>query len=273
MSELSVFTFDDHKEYLRNLYASKKASRQQITLSAFSIQLGFGTGNYFGLVVDGKRNLSLENIHKICSNLHFTFDEAEYFENLVHLNQTSSEEGRRRYRLRLSRIKKLQPAQVVKFSSKHLVGQWQALAILVGLDRVPVADALKKMTTLFPFEKTFIEATLQQFLREGILTEHEGLYHMNGSHQIFHDIHSSSRRHKEFLSAQLALSKNMLDKNYEKGARFYSHTFSIAKKDFEFYEERVRTLLSEFAHRSDQTAPDEVAQLSVQLFRMNTGTL
>ena len=78
---------------------------------------------------------------------------------------------------------------------------------------------------------------------------------------------------KKFGSEALALSQRMLEQSYEKGAKFYSQTLTIAVDDFAYYEDCLRTLMSEMTARSDGSKAEEIVQLNMQLFRINPDSL
>jgi uncharacterized protein (TIGR02147 family) len=267
--EQSVYSFEDYRKYLRSVYEARKTTNASLSLGSFSSFLGFKSANYFGLVVSGKRNLTVESIHKIASALHLTYEETERFEVMVLLSQATSGEERRFYKKRLDQLvaKKLAPA--ARFSPRQLVTSWQPLAILVGADRVSADQVVEKLVGSLPLPEAMIRQTLTQLLEAGLLELKGETYQLSSSHQLFHDVKSSSARHKAFLKSQLELSSRMLEKAYGEEAKFYSHTFSISKRDLKSYDEMIRSLLSEITKRSDQTEPDDVAQLNVQLFKID----
>jgi hypothetical protein len=123
---------------------------------------------------------------------------------------------------------------------------------------------------LVPKGRRFAEKVIQEFLKSGLLKMEQGCYVLNHSHQIAHDPKSVQIQQKKYLASQIRLSARALEHQYERGAKFYSHTFSIEEKDFHFYHDRIRTLLSEVTTRSDATPCERVVQLNVQLFKADS---
>ena len=93
---------------------------------------------------------------------------------------------------------------------------------------------------------------------------------LDSSHQIFFDMKSASLKHKKYLKEQIQISARMIDQSYEKSGKFFAHTFTIQDDDLNYYYEKIRSLLAELAARSDNTAPDKVMQLSIQLFNIDS---
>jgi uncharacterized protein (TIGR02147 family) len=268
MPEVSVYAYSDHRKFLQSTFESKRKDQPNLSLGRFSTLIGFSSANYAGLVIEGKRNLTQETIHRIAKALGMSFEETEWFEAITLLKQSSSEEETRHYRQRLAKLKTLLPLSSARFSPKQLVTHWHYPVILMAVERASRQEAIARVTKILPLSESQIGKIIDQLIEGELLIEDGSTYRLNHSHQVFHDLKSSSVKHKQFLKEQLRLSAFALERCYEKGAKFYSHTFSLSKSDFAVCENRLRALLSEFTALSDASDPDEVAQLNIQLFRI-----
>ena len=102
---VDIFSFTDYRKYLRTVYADFKKNKRYFSYRYFSELAGFGGKNYLQMVMDGKRNLSLDSINKFCHGLHLSKREAAYFETMVLFNQTKSEEEKDRYFAQLIQLR------------------------------------------------------------------------------------------------------------------------------------------------------------------------
>jgi uncharacterized protein (TIGR02147 family) len=266
MAELSIYSFDDHKKFLMSVFVSRKKDQPRLSLGTFSKLIGFGSGNYARMIFDGKRNLTIEHVHGVACALSLSFEETEYFEALVFLRQACSEPEKRYYRRRLNELRRDKPNSTAKFTSRVLPGDWHFPFVLLAADRAPFGSAIDRIVGLLPIDSETAKTMPQKMIDSALLIKGKEFFQLNHSHQIFHDVKSTGNRHKEFLRKQLDLSRRVLERRYEKGARFYSHSFTIARSDFGYYEDRLRSMLSEFTARSDKSSPDEIVQLNMQLF-------
>ena len=266
MQELPALFFNHYRDFLKSCFESRKRAQPSLTLGAFSQFLGFGTANYLGLVMNGKRNLTTEQIHRISQALKLTFDETLYFEALVLNDQSRSNLEKKYYSRRLQECRRAKSKSIVKLPAKLLLEEWYFPVVALLADGAKIDQAIERMQKALPFSKNVIEALLEKLIKSEILVFDDSICRLNHRHQVFHDTQSRSARHKAFLRSQLKISSRMLEKNYERGARFYAHTFTIATDDLPYYEDRIRSLISEFTERSDQSSVDEVVQLNAQLF-------
>ncbi len=269
MTEVSIFTYGNYRDFLQKAFQTRKASRSSYTLGKFSIELGFNTSNYAGLVIDGKRNLTVENIHRVIQALQLTNDEADFFEALVLLDQVETSGAKNHYRNRLTKIKKLNPKSSARLPLKKMLTDIHFPAVILLLEGARPEEAVAKIICELPVLKEKAEAILKAVLEQGLLVLNKGVYQLNHSHQIFHDVRSRSLQHKSYLKNQLALSDKMLDRCYEKGAKFYAHTFTIPKGQILECENRLRELMADLTLLSEEDfGCQNVMQLNMQFFAL-----
>lgn len=99
-----VFDHSDYREYLKKALEFKRSKNPSYSESAFLKQAGFGPNSrgYFGLIVNGKRNLSSKSILGFGQALKLNDKEMSYFENLVHYNQADNDKDKAYYFGRVS---------------------------------------------------------------------------------------------------------------------------------------------------------------------------
>jgi uncharacterized protein (TIGR02147 family) len=102
---ISVFEYQQYREYLRDYYLFQKMKKSGFTYSRFSKQAGIRSPNYLKVIIDGKKNLTSENIVRFAKALGLTELESDYFEALVQFNQAKSAMQRDFFNERLQRVK------------------------------------------------------------------------------------------------------------------------------------------------------------------------
>ncbi|HEY5958371.1 MAG TPA: TIGR02147 family protein, partial [Polyangiaceae bacterium] len=93
---VSVFDYLDYRAYLRDNYAERKANEYGFSHRAFSKRAGLRSTNYLKLVMDGERNLTPEMAHQFAAGCGLVKAAAEYFCELVAMNQADSAAERNR---------------------------------------------------------------------------------------------------------------------------------------------------------------------------------
>src|SRR3954469_6473209 len=89
-----VFEYSNYRSFLRDLYEFEKAAHRKFSFRYFSKQAGFSSPNFLKLVIEGKRNLSIESIARFAKALKLNKEEATFFRALVLFNQASTTEER-----------------------------------------------------------------------------------------------------------------------------------------------------------------------------------
>ena len=88
----NTYTYLDYRRYLKDLYKKLKETTNHFSFRYFAKAAGLKAPNYLKLVMDGERNLSQDGIRKFCKGLKLNKGEQEFFENLVHMNQSKTDE-------------------------------------------------------------------------------------------------------------------------------------------------------------------------------------
>lgn len=117
-----IYTYDDYRRYIQDWVTAKSAAGV-FSLRWFSRRAGFHSHNLLQLVVNGKRNLTRESGRKFSIGLGHTDREAEYFADLIGMNQAKTHEERVYYYERLVRhperrkVRPMEQAQLAFFQN------------------------------------------------------------------------------------------------------------------------------------------------------------
>lgn len=93
----TIYHYTDYRRYLKDRYQEAKAGNPAFSFRYFSQHAGFSSPNFLKLVMDGKRNLSSDSIHKFAGAFKMSAREQRFFELLVLYNQATEPRQRQHY--------------------------------------------------------------------------------------------------------------------------------------------------------------------------------
>jgi len=87
-----VFSFLDHREFLRGWYEWKKIATRGFSYRSFARKAGFSSMSFLRDVIEGRRNISDDSVEKFLFAIGLVEDAADYFRELVRYNRESDPE-------------------------------------------------------------------------------------------------------------------------------------------------------------------------------------
>ena len=126
---LSLVSYSDYRLYLRGVFDAKKRVNARFSFRRFAEIVGFKSPNYLQMILDGRRNLSVETAGQISSKLKFSAPQRDYFLALVQIEQAKSDqdkaEGERNRLLALKRI----VSKEIPAAQKEVLSRWYHLLV------------------------------------------------------------------------------------------------------------------------------------------------
>ncbi len=127
--EVAVSAFTDYREYLRALFDSKKKVNRRFSFRRFSAVVGFKSPNYLQMILDGRRNLTVDTAATVAMRLKIAGGERDYFLALVKLAGAGSpQEKNEAERARLAALKKI-VSRDIPTAQKEIFGRWFYLLV------------------------------------------------------------------------------------------------------------------------------------------------
>ena len=105
MDRVDIFAYDDYRAFLRAYYDLLRQSFPSFSLRHFSEMVDVGTPNLVKFILDGKRNLTVANIHRFATAINLSPREYDYFVALVHFTQEKSDSTQNYYKQRMDELK------------------------------------------------------------------------------------------------------------------------------------------------------------------------
>lgn len=266
-SEPLVSQYDDFRVFLKDVYDYRKTLHKKYSYRSLAQELGFEASNFLHLIITGKRNLSLDAIHKIKNHFNWTAQHKKYFHFLVLCNQSNEVTEKQKYKTELEKIlgknrQMLSEDQYAYFSMWYL----PVLKELVALKGF--------VSNLNWISKKLKPRVPEDSLRKGLAI----LERLNMIRQIKNKWQQTS----EHLTTPIEITSDLIH-NYHKQMLELSHnalnlpaqvrdvsamTMSLSKKQFEWLKQRVVDFRDEIQQELQgmKDDPTLVAQLNIQIF-------
>lgn len=265
----------DYRDYLRDVFAQRKAKDPRLSHRQFARQAGLGSPSYFLMVIGRKRNLTPSSARKFADALKLAGRERTYFETLVAYNQADTldeKSGRFSELLKLrARAKRLHPLERERF---EFLSQWHAVAIyvLVGLPSFRDDAAWIAKRLLSRISPAQARDALSLLSRLSLIEKTEGGWKQtHGPISVADDTRAMAvaRYHESMIKlAYEALKKTPIDGREMAGATISipAHRLPELKEKIRSFRKDLNSWASEFADS------DRLFQLNVQLFPLSDET-
>lgn len=264
---VDVFKYRDYRQFLRAFYDARRSSG--MSYRAFSRAAGLGAPNYLKLVIEGKRNLSLDMAERFAHACRLNEEGTEYFRTLVQFNQAGTDEERNALHERLLKFARFRSAQRLDLAEKEYHSTWY----------IPAVRELVACTN-FVEEPAWIAQQMQPEISEAEASNALSVLHRLGLverddsgrlQQATRAVSTGQQAsglyirnfHAEMMQrATLSMQLVPPDQRYISGL-----TLSVSRHTFNEVERRIIEFREELKALCDtDPLPDAVVQLNFQLF-------
>lgn len=268
----NIYEYLDYRNFLRDLYAFKKQENPGFSFRSFSRSAGLRSSNFLKLVMDGKRNLSTETIHRFAGAFKLTKEEVNFFETLVLFNQAGGAEEKNRHYERIAQskryadIKPLEVHQYAYFSNWHFVAL-RELVLLKDFREEPQWINKKLGTKLHPEE---IKRAIQILLDLKLLRRDNHDRLCQTVEKISTTPEMGSLALINFHRAMLAKASDSLEKSRTAHRNVSALTVAVSRRQFDHIQERIDQFRREIhAIASEGDEREVVYQVNFQLFNLS----
>ena len=266
----SVYQFKHYRSFLQHFYDYNKKVLSGFSYALFAEKAQLPSANYLQMVIKGRRNLTVENIHRFADALELESGEREYFEALVLFDQADLKQVKDFYRDRLERLKVNQPESAATTRSMALFAEWYHPVVWVAAEGKTRQQMIVIGRTM-NLKASQIEGALDQLMEDGLLTE-DGkgqTFQLVVEHLQSRDSRSVKVLQKEYLGKQLDLSKWAWRHRYGKEGVFLSHTFTLDVADYPLFSAQMGDFLSTVVAQADKKKSNNISQINMQMFSLS----
>jgi len=132
-----VFSFLDHREFLRSWYDWKKTASRGFSYRSFARKAGFSSMSFLRDVIEGRRNISEDSVEKFVSAIGLVEDAADYFRELVRYNRETDLDKRAQLFRRLLLLQARREFSPVRQAQARYYSNWVNIIVreAAGLER------------------------------------------------------------------------------------------------------------------------------------------
>jgi|GEM_PF-4267111 len=264
----SVFSYSDYRLFLADFYNTKKQN-SNYSYRHFSVEAGLHSPNYLALVIAGTRDLTVLNIHQFALALELRPDELEYFETIVLLNQSRSEEQSKFYESRRKKLLKDKPKQISKMKINSSMSEWYHAGILILAHGHTLNNAIEKIRHELGLKTTIIKSSLDSMIESGLLMKSNDHRLQISSEQITYNDKRVNKAQEKILFAQLEQSFRAFKKTYTTTGRFLSYSLTVPEGAIEQIQCKLVEFFENLTANMDSQVSSEMsklAQINVQIF-------
>lgn len=271
----NLFSYDNYRRYLKDLYAHLKAAKSHFSFRYFSKAAGFRSPNFLKLVIDGKRNLTGDSVERFAKALKLNKREAEFFRNLVALNQAATVAERNHFAEQVFRSGAYRKLNPLKREQHDYYATWYCVAIrelarLKDFQEDPkwIAKTLRPRITPAEAEKAVAE--LQKL---GMLKRDESGKLIQNEPTISTGDEVASASVAQFLKLMTVMGAESIDLFAAAKRDVSSVTLSLSDESFARAKDMVRQFRKELLalDAKDQNATN-VYQVNFQVFPLTETT-
>jgi uncharacterized protein (TIGR02147 family) len=269
----SIFAFTDYRDFIRDYFSARKKSNPAFSHRVFARQAGFKTSNFMHLVMGGKRNLTKDSMTKIAFAMKLKRREWDYFENLVFYCQSETVKDREHYLARLNTIRKGAFFKQLGGDHYEYIANWLNPVVreLAGMSGSNVDEGKLSARIAAHVTPAEVRKSLELLLRLGMLSRTPG-----GGYKQTDSLLSTGPGITGVAAARyhigtMALAAEAIERFKPEERELVGLTLGVGKQTFERIRERMWEFRQEILAMADDPSPEQVYQLSIQLFPMTRG--
>jgi uncharacterized protein (TIGR02147 family) len=266
----SIYEYTNYRDYLREFYERKKKSSSSFSYKFFSKLADIKAPNFLKLVIDGKKNLTIENIYKFAKALKLNKSEYEYFENCVKFNQSKNEEERYMYLQRMLKLRKNKLA--VKFLDDRQyksLSKWyyfvlREMVLLTDFNDDPkwISKRLRGQMTTYEVEEAI------QLLEEIHIIEKDGDRYRQVDDFVTSSDEVTSLLLRMFHREMIKKASEALSIIPIQEREYQAFTFVLKESMIPMMKQKIKEFIMSLAKEvSPLNEGEDVYQLNVQFFR------
>ncbi len=267
-----IFDYLSYREYMRDYYLRAKEHTRGMSFRKLSKQSGFSSPNFYKLVMENQRNLSVEATDRVAEALKLNDDETSFFRALVEFDQAENRTKKNESFERISASRHFRKAGRIEPDFFEYLSHWYYPTIREMTARADFRlDATWIAGQLLPsIPVADVERALEVLLRLGYIIDDDGIVKRGDA--------SLTTGHEVNSLAIVNYHHQMIERgaeSIERTAREYRDisalTMCVRPEQVPELKRRVHAFRETLMALTDPTEkPTTVYQLNIQLFPLNT---
>jgi uncharacterized protein (TIGR02147 family) len=277
-TRVNIFDYTDYRKYLLDFYTNQKQSKRAFSYRFFARKAGINSVGLYKDVVEGRQNLGRALVFKFSAAMGHSKKEAEYFENMVYLNEARTVEERKLFfeRMMASQTTRARIVETTKYEY-YLKWYYSAVRALMALNRYKddpedfrkIAKTLNPQITPAQAKKAVKMLENLGFVRR----DESGVYCMidqvisTGS--LKHDKNIATLNVVNFQKEMMKLAQGAFDRFSSDKLNMSTMTLGISESTLAQIKDELAAVRNKIAGLAENdTSADRIFQLNIQLFPM-----
>jgi uncharacterized protein (TIGR02147 family) len=273
IKKLNIFEYGNYRDYLKDMYQLLKKEKASFSFRYFSKTAGFLSPNFLKLVMEGQRNLSAQSIEKFSIARKFNKKEADFFRNLVYLNQSTTLEEKKFYADLLLKSRQFKKAHPLKKAQYEYYTNWFTIPVreLVATKNFKEDPEWIAKQLIPPIKASEAKKALQDLLDLKLIERNqEGkLVQTNVIITTGDEVDSTSVKafHKEMIQK----ASESLDRYHYKKRDITCVTLGISQNNVDKLKEITSRFRKEILELAKEENTERVYQVNFQVFPLSHG--
>ncbi len=256
---ISVFSFSSYRAFLIAYQEEQRAHSASMNQAKIAKKLGIGAST-LKMILSGKRNLTVHNVHSFAAAMGLGPKEHEYFEALVLHEQAVSSAEKRFYKRRLQSTRETS-AKPARLNLQDVLKEWYIPAVLIHIIDSSAPFDQAKAAAKLGVPASRIAETVDTLRKLGIIEEHKG----RKTHFVL-DKFAPHFSKQIYLKKLLPVIQQRVESEFHSpGSYFESHTLSISEAQFKDFLADYKALLEKYLGQDSEEAT-KVYQIFVSAF-------
>ena len=261
-------TYSSFRKYLLDQYLQEKSQSKGVSIAKFAKFCGLGS-SLFKMVVNGSRDLTIHNIHKIAQAFKMTETEIRYFESLVLYEQSKEPFEKAYYLSRLNDTRTRHSLPRIRSSKSSLIKIWYYPALMIYIvDVLNIKNGdfssidCSKIAKKLELSSEEVKKACEEILSS--LSPNE----VRDSHLIYSKV-SNPLADKHYLQSIFREAQKRLDLKYQSPQNYFSASvFSISENEIEEFFQAYKSVVEKYVLASETAKSQKVVQVAFQMFEV-----
>jgi uncharacterized protein (TIGR02147 family) len=265
----NIYTYDNYRTYLKDAFGAMKAENKKFSFRFFARIAGFSSHNTLWNAIDGRGTLSEESIDKVAKALKLTKEEAQFFKNLVFLNQAKNSEAKASLTREIIRSRSYRRTHPLKDAQLRYYTHWYYVVIreMVNLPNFSEDPEWIAAHTVPPIPPKQAAEAVDELVKLGLLSREAGgkLIQTNTLVGTTDEVTSAlvAGFHREFMKR----AGDSIDLVPRDKRDISSVTIRASADKIKALKEKIQNFRRELVEEASRhTDADVIYQLNLQLF-------
>ena len=185
MEKPEVFKFHDYRQYLEAMIVFKKDSDRHFRKKQLAKDLSI-TPSYLTMILNGKRDLTINLVNDLAQNLQLTAQEENFLELLVQFNNSDGDLSKSKFLERMKKFKRYQELNPEELKIHEYMSNWLNVVIreMTALDEFNDNPGWIKERIKFPTTTEDVKKSLAFLKKNQIIKKNKNGSYAKPAYQI-----------------------------------------------------------------------------------------